>query len=369
MKFSCLQENLSKGLQAVSRAVPVKGSLPILSNILLSAQNGQLKLSATNLETAITTFVPCSVEEEGALTVPAKLLKDFVTTLSPGVLNAHTQGDALHISSSNTKSKFIGVSATEYPELPVFPESGNFVEIDPMVLQDAVSHVAFASGTDDSRPVFTGIFIQYKDKTLVFASTDGFRLSEKMISLESGPSTSFSVVIPARTLAEVSKVFASSGEPVSFVLNESENLVLFRSADTTIATRILEGTYPDYKKIIPSEKSLYATFLSEEFLEAVKLTNIFAKEGNFALKLRFDPDGFIRISSVSEETGEHESQIQAEIEGELFEVAFNSKYLLDYLNNVKAERILFTTKGNVSPCMLKPEKVEDFLHIIMPMQL
>jgi DNA polymerase-3 subunit beta len=368
MKFSCLQENLEKGLQTVSKAVPVKGSLPILTNILFSTEDGKLKLSATNLETAITTFVPCSIQEDGAITIPAKLIREFVSNLPQSTINAHLSGHTLQLSSNKTKSKFNGIAADEYPELPTFPKEGNIVELDAKVFADAVSFVAFASGTDDSRPMYTGVFLKSDGKFLTIVSTDGFRLSEKTLELGK-KSEPFSAIIPAKTLLEVSRVFSSATEPLLFTLNDNENLALFKSEDTTIATRIIDGEYPDYKRIIPQEKTLSADFPTVDFVEAVKLTNVFAKEGNNAIKVRFDPAGVIRVMSLSEEAGEHISEIAAEIEGDMVEVAFNSKYLLDYLNNIKTETLTFVTRGNVAPCIFKSEMHPNFIHIIMPMQI
>lgn len=374
MKFSCLQENLEKGLQTVSKAVPVKGSLPILTNILFSTDDGRLKLSATNLETAITTYVPCSIQEDGAITIPAKLIREFVSNLPAGTINAHLTGHTLHLSSSTsasqpkTKSKFNGITAEEYPELPIFPKDSKAIELDPKVFADAISFVAFASGTDDSRPIFSGVYLKCDGKLLTIACTDGFRLSEKLLELDK-KCEPFSAIIPAKTLLEVSRVFSSSEEPLLFALNGSENLALFKSEDTTIATRIIDGEYPDYKKIIPQEKTLSADFVTADFIEAVKLTNVFAKEGNNAIKVRFDPAGVIRVMSLSEEAGEHVSELTGEIEGDMVEVAFSSKYLLDYLNNIKTENLTFITKGNVAPCIFKSEIHPNFIHIIMPMQI
>ncbi|OGC38964.1 DNA polymerase III subunit beta [candidate division WWE3 bacterium RBG_13_37_7] len=204
---------------------------------------------------------------------------------------------------------------------------------------------------------------------MTIAATDGFRLSEKTIKVK-GPDKKFTTVIPAKTFLEIARIFATYEEPIEMVLDENENLVLFKSGETLTATRILEGQYPDYKKIIPTEHTLKAIFSSEEFLEAVKLSSIFAKEGDNRMKLGFYPDeACIRVSSLEVESGEHESEFSAEIEGEFVEVAFNSKYLLDFLNNIKTETVLFNTSGNVTPCTLKPKELEDFIHVIMPIQI
>lgn len=369
MKFSCLQENLSKGLQIVTRAVPMKSSLPILANVLISTENGRVKLSATNLETAITTYIGASVKEEGAITVPAKLLKEFITNLPPSTIEVHLDHDILYIVSQKTKSKFNGNSAADYPELPSFSDDTKSVSIDPKDFEDAISVVAFASGSDTSRPIFTGVYFNLTGDKLVLTSTDGFRLSEKTINVKNN-SKDFTVIIPAKTLVEVSKIFLTSEEPLKFALNNEENLALFQSEDTFVATRTIDGNYLDYKRIIPTTHMLKAYFSAADFLEAVRLTNIFAKEGNNTLKIRFDPqEGIIKVASLSEETGENESQLAGELEGELLDIAFNSKYLLEFLGNIKTERICFKTNGNVAACVLEPEDHKDFLHIIMPLQI
>lgn len=368
MKFSFLQENLSKGLQTIMHAIPAKSSLPILSNVLIETDKGRIKLSATNLETAITTYVGASIEEEGSVTVPAKLLKDFISNLSPGALEAQVKDEILIISSKTTKSRFNGSSSKDFPELPTFPKNAKGLSIDPATLNDVVSVVAFASGVDTSRPIFTGIYMDYSKNKLTVTATDGFRLSEKTIKIQ-GDIADFRVVIPAKTLVEVGRIFSSSQEPIEFTLNQNENLGLFKSEDTLIATRVIDGDYPDYKKIIPTEHIIKANFDTMQFAEAVKLTDIFAKEGNSTIKIRFDPEGKMKITSLSEETGQHESNIPAEVEGDLIEIAFNSKYLLDFLNNVKSERIYFSSNGNVSPCTFVPDSQKDFVHVIMPMQI
>jgi DNA polymerase-3 subunit beta len=216
--------------------------------------------------------------------------------------------------------------------------------------------------------VFTGVLLKYAANNLTIASTDGFRLSEKLINVP-GPETEFTTILPSKTLLEVARIFSNATEPIKFLLNENENLALFKAEDTFVTTRVLDGQYPDYKRIIPSETSVKVVFPADEFIEAVKLTNIFAKEGNSAVKIRIDPEIGIKVTSLAGESGEHESLIPAEVEGSLVELAFSSKYLLDFLNNVKTEKIIFLANSNTTPCILKSEMHADFLHIIMPMQV
>jgi len=368
MKFSVLQENFAKGLQIISRATPTKASLPVLSNVLIVAKNGSIGLSATNLETAIITKIGASIDKEGSAAVPAKLIKDFVTNLPPNTIKATLKDHVLHLQSDKTKSRFNGVNPQDFPVLPDRPKKAKYIELSPEDLILVAGTVAFAAGNDVSRPVLTGIYLKYSRGKLIAASTNGFRLSEKKIKVQ-GNSDSFSTVIPAKTFLEVARIFGNSEEPIKIVVNEDENLTSFFADDTFVTTRMLEGQYPDYNKIIPKDSSISAVFSAEEFLEAVKLTSIFAKESNSTIKLRLDPEGEIKVVSLSGETGEHESTFPAEIDGKLMEIAFNSKYLLDFLSNVKPNQLTLTATGNTSPCVITPDNHRDFLHIVMPVQL
>jgi DNA polymerase-3 subunit beta len=367
MKFTCLQQNFSKGLAVVAKAIPTKNMLPILSNVYISAENGQIKLCATNTETTIVTYIGASIEKEGAITVPAKMIKELISTLSPDTLVAELKGLNLYITSSKTNSKLNGTDPSDYPHMPTFNKEGSYLELDPKAFSNAVSIVAFSSATDDARPLFTGVFTQYQDKVLTLASSDGFRLAEKTLNIESDL-PDFSVIIPAKSLLEVSRIFASSSEPIKMAINEEGTVVLFESEGTLVASNTLNGEYPNYKRIIPEEHVLSALFNASDLSESVKLTNIFAQDTN-AVKLRFHPDGHILVTSAGDEIGVHESKIPAEIEGEETEIAFNSKYLLDFLNNVKAEKIQFKAKTTTSPCLFLPSEIENYLHVIAPMQI
>lgn len=369
MKFSVLQEKLAKGLQTIYRAIPTKASLPILSNVLIEAKDNTLYLSATNLETAIRTTVGASVSEPGVLAIPAKLLKEFVTSLNPVTLTADSKGATLNLKSDKTKTKFSGVTADDYPKLPTTPTEGNYISIEPKILEKVSQMVAFSAGTDSSKPIFTGIYLNYKKDTLTFAATDGFRLSEITIKA-TGTMEDITIVVPAKTFAEISKIFSSSEEPIKIYLNANDNLLLFAAEETLVATRVLDGQYPDYKRIIPQDSILSANFTSEDFAEAVKVTNIFAKESNNTIKLSFDPENHtIRVTSLAETSGENESTIPAEIEGEFLEIAFNSKYLLDFLTNIKGTTFKLKTNSATAPCLITSEENKDFLHIIMPLQV
>lgn len=369
MKFSVLQENLSKGLNIISRAISAKPPMPILSNVLIQTDDGRIRLSATNLETSVTTYVEASVEKNGATTVPAKTLKDFITNLSPNTLTAILEEDVLHVHSQKTKSKFNGINADDYPALPKMPKNTKFIEVNPKDFAHALSTVSFSAGSDSSRPIFTGIYLKSDKDKLIMVATDGYRLSEKMLNLENG-ANDFCVVIPAKILAEVGKTYSDATSNIKILLDENSNLVLFESGDTMIATRIIDGQYPNYKAIIPAETKLKASFSTQDLLEAVRLTSVFQSDENKNLRMSFDPKGLIIVKSLGEETGQHESDIEAEIEcGDVMDIAFSSKYLMDFLSNIKSERTILEATGSVTASIWKDTNDNDFLHLIMPVQI
>jgi len=369
MKFSVTQEKLSKGLQIISRAIPTKATLPILSNVLIEAKDNSLYLSATNLETAIKTNVGASIEETGVIAIPAKLLKEFVTSLPDGNLSAELKGYVLQLKSDKTKTKFNGIDAQDYPQLPTVTKDSKFIEIEPKLLEKISQLVTFTASSDVTKGVFTGVYMQFGKELLIVAATDGFRLSELKIKIENNP-LEMNILIPAKTFAEIARIFAGSEEKVKIYQNEKDNLLLFSAEDTLVATRVLEGQYPDYKRIIPTDKIMSATFSAEDFAEAVKVTNIFAKEANNTIKVKFDPvEKTIKVSSLAETSGENESVIEASVEGELLEIAFTSKYLIDFLTSVKSTTIEFKTNGATSPDVLTTPEIENFLHILMPLQI
>lgn len=368
MKFTCLQENLSKGLSVVCKAVSAKSPLPITSNVLLVTDNGRLKLSATDLATAITTYVGASVDEEGSTTVPAKVFHEFVSHLSSGTISGTLKKDILHLSSPKAKSKFNGMNSADFPKFPEIANKNTTLKLDPKLFDAAVSIISFSAAVDDSRPVLSGVLMNYADGALTIAASDGFRLSEKYFELDSDL-PEFSVVVPARTLLNVAKLFSSSDDPVNFTLSKDENMALFDCNDTFVATRIIDGDYPDYKRIIPDSNALNAKFSTADLFEAVKLAHVFAKESDSIIQLTFDPEGFIELVSSSKEMGENKSEIEADIEGEAMKVAFSSKYLLDFLNNVKTEDLLFESNGSIAPGVLRSTNHENYLHIVMPVRI
>ena len=371
MKFTCLRENLVKGLNIVSKAVPIKGPLPILTNILISVKDGRIKFSATNLETAISTYIGGSVEEEGIVTVPGKVFRDFVSNLADEKVLIELDNDIIKVSGGKSKGKINGLAADDYPPLPAFVEDTVVLQLDPLVFSTAVSLVAFSASIDETRPLYSGILFNYSsiNKTLTLVSTNGYRLSEKIIPLE-GDFESFTKVLPAKTVQEVARIFAGSSSPISLTISSNDNMVLFQAENTLVATRVIDGEYPDYRRIVPTTKVVTVELAADHLMEAAKLAGIFAKDVTDSVLIKIDPtNNVLSLKSVSQEMGDHQSEIEADIEGEALEMAFQPKYLLDMLSNVKATRLVIESAGSTAPCVVRPTDDEHFFHLMMPLRL
>lgn len=366
MKITCLKDNLSKGLSIVSKAIPIKHSMPVLSNVLLSTEDGRLKLTGTNMETYISTYVGASVEADGNITIPAKALSEYISHLSYDTVSLNLEEDILHVQAGKTKSKFNGVNSKDFPNLPEAKTDIPYIELDAKTFCKAVSQIGFAVAHDETRPVFSGILLLIKDNILYLVASDGFRLNEKTIPINTDLEE-ISVVLPAKILLEVSRIFSSSEESLKIYFDDDDNRVVFESGDTFVTSGTIYGNYPDYRKIIPSESVLNATFSSSALLEAVKLANVFASDDDSAIKIFFDPSGNISVQSVSQETGSNNSEVEAAVEGDKLELSFNSKYLLEILSNLKDISLDFSTNGANSACVIKPSDTDDFLHVIMPL--
>ncbi|MDQ3855797.1 MAG: DNA polymerase III subunit beta, partial [Chloroflexota bacterium] len=252
MKLSCLQENLSRGLNVVSRAVSARSTLPILGNILLASDNGRLKLAATNLELGITTWIGAEIEQEGTITVPARLLTDFVGTLPNDRVNLETfQGNKVRVSAGHSSADIIGMDAEDFPVIPTVSDEPT-VRIEPGLIKEMIDQVVFAAATDDSRPVLAGVLVKFENGSLTMAAADGFRLAIKEHGLEADTS-GISVIVPAKALDALSKLLGDSEEPVEVTVTPNRSQVLFHSENVDIVSRLVDGNFPNYTQIVPKQ--------------------------------------------------------------------------------------------------------------------
>lgn len=378
MKIQILQENLIKALNTASRSISTKAQLPVLANILISSDNNQLKISATNLEMGVNLWLGAKIEGEGSVTLPAKVFQEYIASLPPGKIDLEIKENTVELSSGSYTASFNGISAKEFPLLPL-PEKKIFT-FPAKVLTEVIAQVAFASATDEGRPILTGVYIKKEGQYLSFAATDGYRLSVKKIAGEKPKEKeekkeeeeTKNLVIPARTLLEVSRIIADQGNSedtvVEMSLTKDNNQAIFSVAGTELSTRLLEGEFPDYEKIIPGPSDSEVFLDKETFNKAIKTASIFARDSANIVRLNFK-ESKLTVSANSPQVGENKSEMEVKINNGGGEIAFNFRFLLDFLNSVESEEIIFGMTGPLNPGSFKIKDDPSFLHVIMPVRL
>jgi DNA polymerase-3 subunit beta len=375
MRVSCLQDNLARGLNIVSRAVGARSTLPVLSNVLLATDNGRLRLAATNLELGITAWIGASVEEDGAITVPARTLNDLINTLSPERvdMDVAVRTNSLHLKCGATTANIKGIDAQDFPIMPQPGEGDESLPIPADALREMIALVAFAAARDDSRPVLTGVSINFQDGLLTMAAADGFRLSVREVPIEAEYYGSFNLVVPAKTLQELARIIDDQDEVVHLVLPQERSQVIFHMNNIEVVTQLIDGAFPDYRQIIPRESPTKTVVDTVSLLQACRRADIFAREANHTVRMSVEPQdgmaGILRVSAQSSETGENEVQLDASIEGDPMEIAFNVRYLIDVLNVVHYDRVMIGTTSADKPGVLRPVTEDRFTHVVMPMHI
>ncbi len=375
MKVTVLQENLSRGLGIVSRAVSPRSTLPVLANILIATDEGRLRLSATNLELGITAWIPAKVEEEGSTTVPARTFADLVNAL-PGdqvVLNLDSATQTMNIRSGASNNDIKGIDADEFPPLTT-PDMDGAIQLNVADFKEMVQRVAFAASSDEARPVLMGVLMEVSGDKIVMVSADGFRLSVAKATLSSPVEKPFNAIIPARALSELARI---SGEEdvISMIVPEGRGQVVFRVKDAELVSQLIEGTFPDYEQIIPRTYKSRTLVSTAALLKACKQAEIFARDGTNVARLDIktaendmEPSE-IEISAQSEETGSNETIVEATVDGIGLLIAFNVKFLREVLEVVKTPNVAIETSAPNAPGVIRPVGDENFTHVIMPMHL
>ncbi len=373
MKLSCLQENLNRGLNIVGRAVAARSTLPITQNILLSAEQSRLKLAATNLEMATTCWIGAKVEEEGQITVPARLLIDFVNSLPNDLIeiNLPAASRILELKSGHSQAHINGIDAADFPPIPQI-NAGITTTIEAANLREGITQVAFVAATEESRPVLTGINTELDGDQLNLVAADGFRLAVHKTTLGSPVSEKFTVIIPARTLNELNRLLGEQEEPLEITVNKQKSQVLFRLKDAEIVSQLLQGSFPNYSQVIPQSYTTRAVVDISEFLRLTKISSIFARDASGIVRLVITPGaeltpGKVTVSAQAEEVGDNVGEIDALTDGEEAKIAFNVKYLSDVLSVLHQSQVALEVTTPSSPGTIRPIGVDNYVHVIMPM--
>lgn len=363
MKLTVTQENLNRALQVVGRVASGKTPLPILNNILFRADNNRLMLAATNLELAITQHVGGKIDEEGSITVPARLMSEFIANLPKGNVELQADGTKLHIRCGTYTSTINGMPPDEFPELPSIEEK-QAVAIPMAELKRGLQQTVLVASTDDTRPVLTGVYVHSFEGYLYLAATDGYRLAERRLA---ATKQEISAIIPVTTLNDVLRVMHDDLSEVKLVFDENQVRILLD--DVEITSRLIDGSFPDYRTLIPKQSDIAITLAKDEFVRVTKVASLFARESGGSVTLNgVAEDNKLRIHSVASQLGENTSEIDAEITSDT-QVTLNSRYLLEALGCIDDRQVVFHCSGKLAACVVTPTGDKpDYQHIIMPLK-
>ena len=382
MKLVCSQKALAEGLAIVGRAVPTKSPLPVLSNVLLSTEGDRLKLVGNNLEMAISAWVIGDVAEQGAVTLPAHLLSDFVASLSGGdvQMTLRPGTKTMNLKCGRYEANINGVDAEDFPAIQTVGE-GTTCQVSARVLRSAIGQAAFAAATDETRPVLSGVLVTL-DEDLTLAAADGFRLAVRTAPLLTKPDERLSLLVPARTLIELARILEDTDEAVEIGATPNHNQIMFEypaGANSVpvlqVVSRLIEGQFPDYQRIIPQGFQTRAVLSVADFLQAAKTASVFSRDNSNIVRVSVNPGegelspGVVEVTSSSAEMGDNVGQLDGSVEGEQIEIAFNVRYLVQALDAMSEREVALEITGPTSPGLLKPATGGDHLHVIMPMHV
>jgi DNA polymerase-3 subunit beta len=380
MKLECLQENLAEGLNVVGRVVPTKSTLPVLSNVLLSTRDGELQLTANNLELSVAHRVPAAIGREGEITLPARLLSDYVALLDHGQkveleLNAKTH--KVHLACGRYEANIAGIDAEDFPPIPAVSGGPSF-SIPAATLKEAINGVVFAAAPDDTRPVLAGALLKMGGGGLTLAAADGFRLAVRTVDLPDG-GPELTMIVPAKTLTEVARLLSDSADDqVALNTTPNGNQVYFAFGKTEITSRLIEGQFPDYQRIIPTDAKTKVKVSTTDFLRATRAAAVFARDNSNIVRIECSPAkenaelalGSVLVKSTSAEMGDNEGNLDAVVDGDDTQIAFNGRYLRDALEAIDTPEVLLQITGPSSPGIIKPAgEPNGYIHVIMPMHV
>lgn len=372
MKLTVLQENLEKAIGVASRFASVKAQLPILSNILISAQKTKIMICATNLEVSVAVSIGAKIEEDGEISIPSKVINEIVGNLPHETVNLSSEKEQLKLSAPNFSSVILGMNSSDFPKIPSSIGKEKAVIISKKELLAALSQVIFATSVDETRPVLTGVLFIWEKENLILVATDGFRLSQKKIKLAS-QSILPRFILPKLILSELLRS-TEEIEEILMDLRDKEKQAVFGLGDTILASRLLEGEYPDFEKIIPKKSSCSILVDKEEALRGVRLASIFARDGANIVKIKVLKES-LKITAESASSGNQETKVDAKVTftgpevSDGFEIAFNYRFLEDFLHSVVGEEVEMNFSGPNAPGVFKDTQDASFLHLIMPVRV
>jgi DNA polymerase-3 subunit beta len=380
MNISVKQEHLARGLSTVSRAVAARATLPVLANVLLRTEDGGLKLTATNLEIGITCWVPGKVDDPGEITVPARLLTDFVGALDPGEtvdLQLSAKDRSLKVTCKGSRASIKGIEADEFPVVGGIGEAP-ITSVDARALRDALGEVVFAAASDESRPILTGVLTRFEGDTLTLAAADNYRIAVRTLPLPKAVPAENTIVVPGRSYAELVRILPDAEATVEITVTPNKSQVLFHvdneAGAIDLVSRLIEGQFPNYEPVVPRKDSwtARATLNRDEFLAGTRRASFFARDSANIIKVEVGGDdgeaAGVTISAHAADIGDNADALDATVEGSPTTIAFNARYLTDVLSNIVADDVLLELSGPLAPGVVRGVGRDEYVHVIMPVR-
>ena len=373
MEFSCLQDNLSRGLANVSRAVAQRAPLPVTQNVLIETEDSKVKITATNLEIAISSWISAEIKETGSLTIPARMFTDFINSLPSGEqveVKMIKDKAGIEIKCKTYNGRISGTEAGEFPPIPESSDSPT-ISVPSAALKRSLGRVAIVSATDDSRPVLMGVKVEIDKSGITLAAADGFRLAVDRVEISSTENLDSAAIVPGKTMLELERLIDDSNQStIQISISEASNQILFNLENIQVVSQLIQGQFPDYEKLIPNSSSTQSLVDRKAFMESIKAASIFARDGSGIIKLIMDKSSKkISILSNAEEIGDLENDIDADINGDESKVAFNSRFLQDVVGVLGSDVIKIDSSSPSSPGVFteKSDGNSNYRHVIMPM--
>ncbi len=372
MKIEVLKENFRNGLNIVEKITGKNLSLPILNNILISGENNLLNLNSTDLETAIRLWILAKVTKNGKIIIPAKLISNFISSLTDEKLLLEVKGFNIEIKCRGLKTQIQGQNPEEFPIIPEFKNT-EVLEIDSKSFCQGLNQVTDISSLSQIRPEISGVYFLFSDNLIKIVATDSFRLAEKSISLKTKPNKNYSFILPLKSVKELINILGEKEGLLKIYFSQNQVMFEFPMKEIShpqfqIISRLIEGEYPNYQDIIPKKFKTRVILKRDEFLNQVKTISLFSGKIN-EIKLTVSNNSEeIKIFAKDPDIGESESTIPAKIEGDPIEISFNHKFLTDGLLKIKSSEIYFDLSKEEGPCVLKPVGDASYIYVVMPIK-
>jgi len=362
MKLQVTQENLSKALGTVARIANSRNTLPILSNVLIKTVDNRLCVSATNLDIAISHYIGAKIDKNGSITVPARLMQDFVSSLPDSVLKLELSSHKLSIVTDKYQSTINGIVADDFPVMPAI-SGGVKWKVSANGFKKSLSQVVVAASADDTRPILTGVYFHQRTGEVVAVATDSYRLAENKLGKNK---QAINFLVPASAISDVLRIIGDNDKEV--VITHDDQQVSFETGEVTLVARLIEGNYPDYRKLIPTKFATTAKLKKADFSNITKVSSLFARESAGSITIKVDKgEKQVSINAIASQLGENTAKAAAEISGG-GEVTLNSRYLIEALAALSGADVEFCFNGKLEPCVLRSTAEPGYLHLIMPLR-